>query len=124
WDMRPALAKDAAEALAALGRAAAAGRPFPLIVLDALMPGVDGFALAARIKEDARFAAARMVMLSPLDGAGDAARCRALGLSAYLTKPVRQADLWGALLAAAREAGLGELLPRLAGGARPPAPAA
>jgi PAS domain S-box-containing protein len=107
WDMRPVVVGDAAAALEELSHAAAAGRPFALALVDGLMPGVDGFALAARLKQDPQFAGTRVVLLSPLDGPGDAARCEGLGVSAYLTKPVRESDLWRALLGAAREAGLG-----------------
>ncbi len=107
WELRPTVASEASSALEALEHAASTGCPFPFLVVDAQLPGVDGFALAARVREDTRFAAARIVLLLPLDGPADASRCRGLGISGYLTKPVRQSDLWKALLAAAREAGFG-----------------
>ena len=109
WDMRPTVAGDALAALEVLEQAAATDAPVPLVVLDALLPGMDGFALAARIREEPRLAATRLVLLAPLDGPGDLSRCRELGLSSYLTKPIRPADLWKALLAAAKEAGLDEM---------------
>src|SRR5262249_41460704 len=46
WGMSPVLAHDAAEALAAMRRAAESGSPFPLVLSDVMMPGVDGYQLA------------------------------------------------------------------------------
>jgi CheY-like chemotaxis protein len=70
-----------------------AKRPFPLILLDASMPVMDGFDLAARIQQSPRLAGASIMMLSSGARPGDRARCFELGISAYLTKPVKQSDL-------------------------------
>src|SRR4029077_8995416 len=53
--------------------------------------------VAERIKKDARFRAATIMMLTSGGKRGDAARCRALGVAAYLTKPIRQAELLDAV---------------------------
>ena len=66
-----------------------AGSPFPLVLLDAMMPEMDGFALAERIKDDPGLAGVTVMMLSSAGRRGDAIRCRELGVSAYLTKPVK-----------------------------------
>jgi PAS domain S-box-containing protein len=105
WTTQPTAVGSADEALHALERAAEAGRPFPLVVLDAVLPETDGFALAARIKADERLGAPRVVMLTPLDSPGDAGRCRELGLAFCVTKPVRQVELLGALQKAVRATG-------------------
>ena len=80
--------------------AAAAGEPFPLVLLDAMMPEMDGFTLAAKIASDPELAGAAVMMLSSGDRRGDAERCRALGLVRYLVKPVKQSDLLDALVQA------------------------
>jgi CheY-like chemotaxis protein len=85
-------------ALTAMQRAREATRPFPLVILDANMPEMDGFTLAARIKENPELAGATIMMLSSSGMRGDAARCRELGISVYLTKPVKQSDLLDAIL--------------------------
>ena len=53
-------------------RAAAAGTPFPLVLLDAMMPEMDGYALARQIKAHPELARATVMMLSAADLAGDA----------------------------------------------------
>ena len=49
WRTEPTVVADGLEALDALWRASASGRPFPLVLLDARMPGIDGLVLAERI---------------------------------------------------------------------------
>jgi CheY-like chemotaxis protein len=58
---------------------------------------MDGFELAQRIKDDEGLAGATIMMLTSDGHRGDAARCLDLGISAYLTKPVRQSDLLDAI---------------------------
>jgi PAS domain S-box-containing protein len=94
---RPIMVEGAAAAMIALERAAHAATPIRLILLDSQMPDVDGFELAAQIKRDPGLAAAPVIMLTSGGQRGDAARCRVLGIAAYLTKPVGQAELLGAI---------------------------
>jgi PAS domain S-box-containing protein len=98
WGMSPTLTAGAAAALASMQEAQAAGKPFPLVIVDAQMPGMDGFTLAERIKLDPRLAGAIIMMLTSGGQRGDAARCRELGVSAYLTKPIGESDLLTATL--------------------------
>ncbi len=100
WRMRPATADGGETALAALRQAAADRRPYPLVLLDALMPGTDGFELARRVKADPALAGTTVLMLSSAGHLPDAARCRELGVARHLVKPVRQAELLDAILAA------------------------
>ena len=97
WRMRPSAVSDGATALAAL-----AGSPhgFPLVLLDAVMPGMDGFAVAERIRADSRLGAATIMMLSSGGDPGDAERCRALGITTYLQKPITQSELLDAIVVA------------------------
>jgi CheY-like chemotaxis protein len=97
WGMRAVAADGAEEAMARLVEAEELGIPFRVVVLDGRMPGVDGFQLAERILGDDRFRGAHLMILTSAGAPGDAARCRALGISSYLTKPVPQTDLWEAL---------------------------
>jgi PAS domain S-box-containing protein len=98
WGMKPTMVATGWAALAELRRAGEAGRPIPLVLLDAQMPQLDGFATAAKIKQDAGLPTATIMMLTSGGQRGDADRCRQLGISAYLSKPVRQWELREAVL--------------------------
>jgi len=98
WQMRPTLAAGALPALSLLEEARCAGEPFPLVLLDARMPGMDGFTLARKVKENPGLAGATIMMLTSAGQRGDAERCRELGIAAYLAKPIRQSDLLDALV--------------------------
>ena len=100
WGLKPVLTTGAEEAVIELELAAAAQRPYPLVLLDAMMPGTDGFSLARKIKSAPGLANAVIMMLSSADQISDAARCRELGISVYLTKPVRQSELLDAIMSA------------------------
>jgi two-component system, sensor histidine kinase and response regulator len=93
WGMRPTAVEGGRTALQALEIAKSTGRSFPLILLDGQMPEMDGFSLAERIQKDPELVGAAIMMLTSAGHAGDAARCRELGIAAYLVKPVRQGEL-------------------------------
>ena len=73
--------------LEALAQAEVEGRGFRLILLDGHMPETDGFALAEQIQKQSSRTHAVVMMLTSAGHLGDGARCRALGISAYLVKP-------------------------------------
>ena len=93
WGAVPACAQSGPEALAELRRAAAAGTPYPLILLDVMMPDMDGFTVAGTIAGEPALAGASILMLTSADRQEDAARSRAVGVGAYLVKPVKAAEL-------------------------------
>src|SRR5262249_1077833 len=100
WAMRPTSCSSADEALFKLKAAAATGEPFPLVLLDAHMPDVDGFMLAGRIQRDPALAGTGLGMLTPAGRPADRAGGRELGIKAYLLKPLKQSDLLATLLTA------------------------
>ncbi len=100
WQMRPTLAEGGEAGLRIMGNAKAAQETFPLILLDSQMPDMDGFSVAERIKLDPALAGATIMMLTSAGQRGDAARCRKLGITAYLIKPIRHWELLEAILAA------------------------
>src|SRR6202011_3909525 len=97
WGMRPTAVDGGRAALQAIEIARNSGNPFPLILLDGQMPEMDGFALAEHIRKDHGLLGATIMMLTSAGHLGDAARCRALGISAYLVKPIRQSELLSAI---------------------------
>src|SRR5881227_385597 len=79
--------------LEALRRAARAGAPYDLAILDAQMPDQDGFELATAVRADRALTETRLLILTSAGQRGDGERCRQLGIQAYLTKPIARADL-------------------------------
>ena len=92
WGMDPTPVDGAPGALAALESAARAGQPFPLVLLDAQMPGMDGYALGRRIRKEPKLGKPVLVMLTS-SGHPDG-RAKAAGIQAALVKPVKQSDLF------------------------------
>jgi PAS domain S-box-containing protein len=98
WHMRPTTVSNATDALNLLREAKAAGVPFGLLVADCHMPEVDGFMLVEQIQRSPDLANLVTIMLTSGGQRGDGARCKQLGIAAYLIKPVLQEDLLDALL--------------------------
>jgi PAS domain S-box-containing protein len=100
WRMDATAVDSAAAALAALDDAIHQQRPFQLVITDALMPDVDGFALARRIAADARLSDAKVIMLTSSGASPARHRGADRTIASQLTKPVKQSDLLDAILTA------------------------
>jgi PAS domain S-box-containing protein len=97
FGMDVATADNGVTALELLRAAARAGTPFDAAVVDMKMPIMDGLTLATELRRDPRLADVRMVMLTSLGSGNEAKLAYDSGVEAYLTKPVRQAELIEAL---------------------------
>ena len=97
WQLAPHCVSDGAGALEAL-IGAAKSAPFTVVLLDCMMPEMDGFAVARRIRENEDLDGTKIIMISSAAQSGDADRCRAMGIQRYITKPVIQSELLDALL--------------------------
>ena len=95
--MRTTAVASGRAALDALSAAARTDRPFALVLLDVKMPDMDGFEVAAEIAKRPELAGAAILMLSSSGDHSEQARCAALGISAYLTKPVYATELLTAI---------------------------
>ncbi len=100
WDMRPTLAADARSALASMEEAQRAERSFPLVLLDAHMPGMDGFGVAEEIRRRPELAGATIMMLPSGDLRRDPANLMNLGIAACVLKPIKQSHLLEAIITA------------------------
>jgi CheY-like chemotaxis protein len=98
WGMKPAAVDGCRPALHALAEAKRSGEAFQLVLLDAHMPEMDGFVAAERMKQTSELDEAKIIILSSSGSSADAARCRELGISTCLTKPILQAELLEAIL--------------------------
>ncbi|EMI46559.1 hybrid sensor histidine kinase/response regulator [Rhodopirellula sp. SWK7] len=125
WKLCPTCVEDGPTALAELRRAAASvngvisndathredrignnaptcseptTKPYQLILLDCMMPDMDGFTVAQTMRKDPAIADVDVIMVSSAAGSDDSRRCRELGIARYLTKPFVQSELLETIL--------------------------
>jgi two-component system, sensor histidine kinase and response regulator len=93
WQMQPQEAVSGAEGLQKLEESYASRRPHRLILLDQQMPGMDGFEFIRRVRAEAKWAHAAIIMLTSADLGLARAKCLELGVGTCLLKPVKPSDL-------------------------------
>ncbi len=97
WGVRNGSTGDSERALEILRRAATAGDPYDVAIVDFVMPGMDGLQLSRAIHADEQLASTKIILITGFDAAEirrDAARA---GVSSYLSKPIRQSQLFNCL---------------------------
>ena len=103
WSLEPVLTEHAKEALKVLRLAAKEKNPFPLVILDFQMPGMDGADLARTIRQDKTLADTKLIMLTSAGQNGDTKLQKELGLSGYLLKPARASTLLDCIITSLQE---------------------
>jgi PAS domain S-box-containing protein len=98
WGMQPVLAASGEDGLTLLRTDCQAATRFALLLTDLQMPDMDGWTFVERVREQPEMRETAIMMLTSGGHRGDAARCRRLGISAYLTKPVSQSQLLDAVI--------------------------
>lgn len=99
WGMQPLTANDAEQALGMLQRSIGMGHTFPLVIVDALMPGMDGYELSQRITDiSPNDNPPVILMVSSTDRREFKQREDGGAISAYVQKPVTQTDLIRSIL--------------------------
>jgi signal transduction histidine kinase/CheY-like chemotaxis protein len=93
WKMEPQACDSGEAGLAELSRAAYAGTPYRLVLLDEQMPGIDGLAVLERIRGNPVLLSPVVMMLTSCDQVTSAQRCREMGVETYLVKPISSSDL-------------------------------
>jgi CheY-like chemotaxis protein len=93
WGIKSTSVDGGKAALEEMKKAETSGRSFSIVLVDYMMPGMDGFELTEKIRADPSIANATVIMLTSAGQRGDAARCLELGISAYLLKPINQQQL-------------------------------
>ncbi|MGI8509569.1 MAG: response regulator [Gemmatimonadaceae bacterium] len=94
WGMIPSETDSGLSALDALRAAAQSGLPFDVALVDLVMAGIDGLALARTVSADSAISAVRIILLPSFGKSGLGRAAREAGIAAhYLTKPVRQTEL-------------------------------
>jgi PAS domain S-box-containing protein len=93
WGMKPTVVDGGLAGLALLRSESAGRNRFSLLIVDAQMPGMDGFAFVQRVREHQEWGEPAIMMLSSATFHEDVRRCREVGIDVYLTKPVRATEL-------------------------------
>jgi PAS domain S-box-containing protein len=86
------------QAIDILKRAARKEKLFDLVLLDMLMPGMNGEQVLRTIKKDAEIKNTTVIILTSLGERGDAARLEHLGCAGYLLKPIKQSQLFDTII--------------------------
>ena len=100
WGLRVTQASGAQEAIERLRQAAAQNQSFQIAVLDMGMPGMTGLKLAQAIKADPPLRSVATILLTSLESPVKPQEAQAAGLCDSLTKPLRQSQLFDALIRA------------------------
>ena len=93
WGLTATAVDGGRAALDALTAAAGRGEAFEIVLLDANMPGLDGFGVAEEIARGPKLTSAIVMMLPASAHEGDVARCRELGIAASVMKPIQGLEL-------------------------------
>jgi PAS domain S-box-containing protein len=99
WHMKPTLTSGGAEALEVL-KQGTSNKPFALVLLDVHMPEMDGFAVAQQIRDGYKQLGIKVLLLTSASRPSDVARCRELEIAGYLSKPIKQSELFDAIVTA------------------------
>ena len=94
WNMQSSAVKDGVEALVEIKKAADENNPYDIILLDYLMPGVNGYELASIVSKNQNIPHTPILMLSSCDQPVSSEELKQIGISSYLVKPVREQRLF------------------------------
>jgi len=97
WDFVPHSYSNGKEALVALDVAASTNKPIPLVLLDMQMPGMNGETVARKILKNPNLQDTHIIILTSMGKRGDAKRLSKIGIQGYLTKPIKQSQLYSSI---------------------------
>lgn len=98
WGLQTETAVDGVEALAKIRLAQDNDNGFDLILLDFLMPGMNGQAFAELVTQTASIKSPQIIMLSSCDQPVSSAALSRVGIDSYLVKPVRERRLFDTIV--------------------------
>jgi len=98
WGVLVEEAEDGGACLEKIGRKDGVAKPYDVLLLDCMMPGMNGFEVAEKICGEGKHADCIIIMLTSLDEKGDRDRCRRIGINQYLVKPVSPSSLFNAIV--------------------------
>ena len=109
WGMRSSSVPGGEIGIQAMERAIESGQPFPLVLIDLMMPEMDGFSMAEEIRKRPEMADTTLIALSSAGRPEEMSRGQELGIAHILIKPVKQSDLFHAVAHACQTIGSEEL---------------
>ena len=98
WGCIPVEATDAKEALSILSASVSSKESFDLVLSDVQMPEMNGFEMVQQIRKIDAIKKVPIIIITSIGNHGDGNRCIDLGIEGYLTKPIRQDELYEAML--------------------------
>ncbi|MEM8679943.1 MAG: response regulator [Planctomycetota bacterium] len=114
WGMNPVTTSGGAHALRAIADANEEDDAFALVISDVNMPEMDGLMLAERIIAEALLKPASLIMLTSGARPSDATDLREMGVSQHLLKPIKQSEVYDAVISSLNATGMTATLPRVA----------
>ena len=98
WGVETTSVETGEHALSELISGLERNEPYQILLTDSQMPGMDGFRLVEEIGRHLGLGGIAVIMLSSTHNWGFTEKCRELGITCHLSKPVRKAELLSALL--------------------------
>ena len=102
WGFTTVEVETAEHAFLELEKSVSQNNRFCLALLDCQMPKINGFELAEKMKMNYEWADIKIIMMTSASEKGDVARCKEIGITSYLQKPVNQSDLLHTIMVALR----------------------
>ncbi len=97
WGMIPTAVADAAAALQTLAAAHERNEPYDLVLLELMLPDLDGFEVLSVIAARGWLQRTRVLLMSSIGRPGNAEHSLELGATALLSKPIKEAALYDAV---------------------------
>ncbi len=91
--MKPSTASGAADALACIEEKAKKGDQFQLVIIDSVMPEIDGYELARQLRQDPGISVPIILMLTTTDATAHRHLCSELEIREVITKPIHESEL-------------------------------
>jgi signal transduction histidine kinase/CheY-like chemotaxis protein len=100
WKMVPTLVTSVEQGFIEIEAAYRRGKPYCIALVDAHMPGMDGFDLAQKLINNSKYACRMIMMMTSDNQTVNTARCQELGIASYVMKPIVKSELLNAVLLA------------------------
>jgi PAS domain S-box-containing protein len=100
WKMVPTLVTSVEQGFIEIEKAYRRGKPYNIVLVDSQMPGMDGFDLAQKLKNNIKYACPMIMMMTSDNQAVHTARCQELGIASHVMKPIIKSELLNAILIA------------------------